>query len=280
MAYLSGSQRARLPARAFAYVDSQGRRRLPIHDASHVRNALARFDQVRFESEAAKDLARQRLVRAARRYGIVPVGFFQVQLRKERRQGERAARSARVARLPRGTLTLLFTDIEGSTGLLHQLGDRYAAVLRSVRSLIRTSVRRGKGHEVDSRADEFFAVFEHAHAGLLTALEIQRAIARRRWPDDSVVRVRIGLHRGRPTLTATGYVGLAVHTAARVCAAAHGGQVLLTSAARDALGGAADGASVRPLGRHRLRGLPEPEALFQADPAGLEHEFPRPRRQT
>ncbi len=278
MSYLSSGARAALPDRAFAYVDSKGQRRLPIHDGSHVRNALARFEQVRFESDEARERARRRLIAAAKRHGIVPVGFFQGQLRKERQQGEILARSAEVATLPQGTLTFLLTDIEGSTALLDELGDGYAAVLRSVRTIIRFAVRREAGHEVDARADEFFAVFEDAPAAVRAAIAIQRTMAAKAWPRGRVVRVRIGLHRGRPTLTETGYVGIAVHTAARVCACAHGGQVLLSSAVRDAVNGAVEGVTARRLGRYRLRGLARPEVIFQAEAADLPRAFPRLRR--
>ena len=106
MPQLAASARARLPDSAFAYVDSQKRRRLPIHDASHVRNALARFDQTTFEDDAARERARQRLLRAAKKYGIVPLGFFDGQLRKERLQTEITARARDIASLPRGTVTL------------------------------------------------------------------------------------------------------------------------------------------------------------------------------
>src|SRR5256712_10353619 len=165
MPTLSASARSRLPDTAFAYVDSRGERRLPIHDAAHVRNALARFEQVGFEDEAARTRARERLLRAAKKHGIVPLGFFDGQLRRER---ETKIRAADMRRWPRGTVTFLLTDIEGSTGLLQRLGDRYAAVLRDVRSLIRDAVRGAGGSEVDARADEFFAVFK-GPAGALPA---------------------------------------------------------------------------------------------------------------
>src|SRR5258707_1648779 len=112
MPQLSATARARLGDNAFAYVDATGRRRLPIHDASHVRNALARFDQTAFEDDVARERARQRLLRAAKKYGIVPLGFFDGQLRKERQQGETKARASDIASLPRGTVTFLLTDIE------------------------------------------------------------------------------------------------------------------------------------------------------------------------
>ncbi len=278
MPQLAASARARLPDSAFAYVDAQGRRRLPIHDASHVRNALARFDQTAFADDVARERARQRLLRAAKKYGIVPIGFFDGQLRKERQQTEIKARARDIASLPRGTVTFMLTDIEGSTGLTQQLGDEYATVLRDVRVLIRRSVREAAGHEVDARADEFFAVFGQPARALEAAVAIQRSLAKREWPDGARVCVRIGIHTGRTTLTETGYVGVAVHTAARVCSAGHGGQILLSSASRDAVkGNQADGVALRALGRFTLAGLPDPEALFQVHAPELRVRFPKLR---
>jgi class 3 adenylate cyclase len=180
---LSEAARARLPDSAFAYIDSQGRRRLPIPDASHVRNALARFDQVGFEDDAARERARERLLRAAKKYGIVPLGFFDGQLRK--------AKTATVHTLPRGTVTFLLTDIEGSTRLVERLGDAYPPLLREVRNLIRASVRAASGLEVDARADEFFAVFRKSVHALDAALAIQRGLHAKSWQDGIQVRVRI-----------------------------------------------------------------------------------------
>jgi class 3 adenylate cyclase len=275
---LAASARARLPDSAFAYVDSQGRRRLPINDASHVRNALARFDQTTFEDDVARERARQRLLRAAKKYGIVPIGFFDGQLRKERLQTVITARARDIASLPRGTVTFLLTDIEGSTALLRQLGDGYATLLRDVRALIRKAVKDAGGHEVDARADEFFAAFRQVARALDAAVGVQRSLRNHAWTEDVDVRVRIGVHTGRTTLTETGYVGIAVHTAARVCSAGHGGQILLSSASRDAVEGSqAAGIALRTLGRYALAGLPEPEALFQVDAADLRVKFPKLR---
>src|SRR6476619_6470369 len=124
MVRLESAARARLPDSAFAYIDSQGRRRLPINDAAHVRNALARFNQVVFEDEAARDKARTRLLRAATKYGVVPIGFISAQLQPQRK-------------LPKGQVTFLLTDIEGSTELLAGLEDRHAPLLADVRRLMR-----------------------------------------------------------------------------------------------------------------------------------------------
>jgi len=281
MPQLSATARARLPATAFAYVDAKGRRRLPIHDASHVRNALARFDQTTFENDAAREKARQRLLAAARKYAIVPIGFFDGQLRNERLQAEIKSRATDVARLPRGTVTFLMTDIEGSTTLLRTLGGRYAKLLREVRSLIRAGVRTSGGHEVDARGDEFFAAFRRPAHALDAAVAIQRGVQGRAWPAGTEVSVRIGIHTGRTTLAETGYVGIAVNTTSRVCSAGHGGQILLSTAAHDALDvavrDAEGGITVRTLGRYTLAGLPEPEAVFQVNGAGLRAKFPKLR---
>ena len=277
---LSATARARLPASAFAYVDAKGRRRLPIHDASHVRNALARFDQTAFENDAAREKARQRLLVAAKKYSIVPIGFFDGQLRNERLQAEIRGRATDVAILPRGTVTFLMTDIEGSTELLRTLGDRYPKLLREVRALIRTSVRTAGGHEVDARADEFFAAFRRPAHAVGAAVAIQRSMRERPWADGATVCVRVGIHSGRTTLAETGYVGIAVHTTSRVCSAGHGGQILLSTAARDAMDLARnqiDGVTFRTLGIYALAGLAEPEAVFQVNAAGLRAKFPKLR---
>jgi class 3 adenylate cyclase len=266
---LSAKERAQLPDSAFAYIDSHGRRRLPINDASHVRNALARFSQVAFEDEAARDRARNRLLRAAMRYGIMPIGFVSAQLQPQRK-------------LPHGHVTFLLCDLEGSTELLGRLlDDRYAAFLADVRRLVRTAVRPAGGHVVDARGDDVFAVFERAPAALEAALAIQRAMRAGAWPDGSDVRLRIGMHRGRPELTDTGYVGLSVHAAARICFAGHGGQIVMSSAVRGAvLDSLPDDVSLRSLGAWRFRGLPEPIDLFQADAPDLLADFPPPRSAT
>ena len=275
---LSASARARLPASAFAYVDAAGRRRLPIHDAAHVRNALARFDQTVFDDDAARETARKRLLAAAKKYGIVPIGFFDGQIRNERLQAEIKGRAVDVASLPRGRVTFLMTDMEGSTDLLRSLGDRYSRLLRDIRALIRASVRTAGGHEVDARADEYFAVFKRPADALGAALGIQRAFGARDWPKNASVGVRIGIHTGRTTLAETGYVGIAVHTTSRVCAAGHGGQILLSAAAYEAMDFAfGDGIAFRMLGRYALAGLPDPETMYQVTAADLRARFPKLR---
>jgi class 3 adenylate cyclase len=265
MPSLGAKERAQLPDSAFAYIDSRGQRRLPIHDASHVRNALARFSQVAFEDEGARDRARSRLLRAAKKHGIMPIGFISAQLQPQ-------------LKLPKGQVTFLLTDIEGSTELLWRLNDQYAPLLVDVRRRVRAAVRHAGGHEVSARGDDLFAVFDRAPAALEAALAIQRAMHSGAWPGGINVRLRIGLHRGRPTLTDTGYVGLSVHAAARICFAAHGGQIVMSSAVRAAvLESLAEGVSLRSLGAWRFRGLPEPVDLFQVDAADLLTDFPPPR---
>jgi class 3 adenylate cyclase len=384
MSRLAASKRAQLPGSAFAYVDSRGRRRLPIHDEAHVRNALARFSRVAFENDADRERTRTRLLNAAKKYGIVPVGFITGQLQSERSNatagrlvielgrhgapgeleqrlrsvlrdptlavlhwseasgayldgagrpaplpaegdrrgvtflerrgrpmtalvhdptvlddpgvaetvlaavrfvvekellhGQIQATSTDAGALPTGFVTLLMTDIERSTGLLRRLGDHYGDLLNDVRSILRTAVLRAGGREIDARADEYFAVFEQAPAAVEAAVAVQRALGKRRWPDDLDVRVRAGIHSGRPTLTEVGYIGLAVHTTARVCSAAHGGQIVVSSRTRAAVRTATPtGVSFRGLGRHRLPGLPEAETLFQVRAKGLRGAFPKPR---
>jgi class 3 adenylate cyclase len=259
---LTAKQRAQLPDSAFAYIDSRGRRRLPIHDPAHVRNALARFSQVAFEDDDARDRARSRLLRAAKKHGIMPIGFISAQLQPQRK-------------LPRGNITFLLTDIEGSTELLARLDDHYAPLLADLRRLVRAAVRSAGGHLVSARGDDTFAVFERAPAALDAALAIQRQMLVGGWPEGAEVRLRIGLHRGRPSLTDTGYVGISVHAAARICFAAHGGQIVMSSAVRaDVLETLADGVSLRALGAWRFRGLPEPVDMFQVDAADLLADFP------
>src|SRR5215211_5368873 len=137
--------------------------------------------------------------------------------------------------LPSGTVTFLFTDIEGSTRLLRRLGERYADVLGRHDRLVRDACAGHGGREISTQGDAFFVAFARAKDALAAAVELQRALAAERWPEGTGVRVRIGLHTGEPVVAATDYVGLAVHRAARICAAAHGGQVLVSSATRELL---------------------------------------------
>jgi predicted ATPase/class 3 adenylate cyclase len=173
-----------------------------------------------------------------------------------------------------GTLTLLFTDIQGSTRMLDRLGERYRDLLAEHHRVIREAIGAAGGREVDTAGDSFFAVFARAGDAVLCAQRAQRALAECEWPGGEALRVRMGIHTGAPEVGDGGFVGLDVHRAARVMAVAYGGQVLLTGEARGALGALV---GVRDLGYHRLKDLPAPEHLFQLLAPGLEREFPRLR---
>ncbi|TMD70212.1 MAG: adenylate/guanylate cyclase domain-containing protein, partial [Chloroflexi bacterium] len=158
--------------------------------------------------------------------------------------------------LPTGTVTLLFTDIEGSTRLLQQVGHRYDGILIECRQLLRAAFHRWKGYEVDTQGDAFFVAFARATDAVSAAVEMQCALAAHPWPDGATVHVRMGLHTGEPQRSAEGYVGLDVHRAARIMSAGHGGQVLLSQTTRDLVEhDLPDGVSLRDLGAHRLKDL-------------------------
>jgi predicted ATPase/class 3 adenylate cyclase len=177
--------------------------------------------------------------------------------------------------LPTGTLTLLFTDIAGSTELLHALGDGYPDVLAAHGNLVRTACAAHGGIEVDTQGDAFFYIFPRATEAVAAAVQGQQALAAHPWPERGTVRVRMGLHTGEPQRTAEGYAGLDVHRAARISAAGHGGQVLLSQATADmAQHALPPGVQLRRLGRHRLKDLPRPELLTQLDIEGLPVDFP------
>lgn len=380
MARLSANQRKNLPDTAFAYVDSSGKRRLPINDESHVRNALSRFGQVPFETENARDIARRRLLNSAKRHGIVPVGFIEGELRTVKKKsapgrliielgrinssselqselrrtlGDKTLQLLQWSKsegtyigcdgspvalpvssasqettflqgrgrplmailhdqsvlktpeiteavmaavhlvagkelleeidelgvatvgLPGGEVTFLLTDIESSTFLLQALNRRYPRVLTDVRKIIRECVLKVGGRQVEARADEYVAVFASAPAAVDAAAQMQLAIAAHIWPDDHRVRIRAGIHTGEIILTDSGYVGLTVHTAARIMSAAHGGQILLSGATQRVLGSERS-ETTQLLGRFQLRGLNEQHDLFQLNAPGLESEFAEP----
>jgi predicted ATPase/class 3 adenylate cyclase len=184
-----------------------------------------------------------------------------------------------VAALPTGTVTFLFTDIEGSTTLLQRLGDRrYAEVLDEHRRILRDAFADGHGQEIDTQGDAFLVAFSRARDALATAVAAQRALTRHSWPDGASLRVRMGLHTGEPVTETRGYVGLDLHRAARICAAGHGGQIVVS----DAVSGLAardlpSGVSLRDLGTHRLKDLKEPEHLFQVAHPDLAAAFPPPK---
>jgi predicted ATPase/class 3 adenylate cyclase len=180
-----------------------------------------------------------------------------------------------VAGLPRGTVTLLFADVEGSTRLVHSLGDRYAGVRGRLRELVRETAAAHRGHEVDWAGDGAFLAFSRARDAVAAAADLQRAIGHEPWPADGVVRVRIGIHTGEPDVGDEGYVGLDVHVAARICSAGHGHQILVSLPTREVVGdSAASEVSFRSLGRHRLKDVEEPQQLFQLTAAGLPEDFP------
>ena len=179
--------------------------------------------------------------------------------------------------LPSGTITCLFTDIEGSTQLLKLLGDRYRALLNDHDRILREVAGSHGGREMDNPGDAFFFVFERANAGLGAAVVAQRALACHEWPGGVEVRVRMGLHTSEPSVGDERYVGIGVHRAARIGAAGHGGQVLLSNATRELVDEELDGVVVRELGLYRLKDIDRPERLFQLDIAGLPSDFAPPK---
>jgi predicted ATPase/class 3 adenylate cyclase len=182
-----------------------------------------------------------------------------------------------VSELPGGTVTLLFTDVEGSTRLLQRIGaDRYRDVLTDHHRLLRDVATSEGGHEVDVQGEGFLFAFSRPTDALGAAIRAQRALSSHAWPEDVEVRVRMGIHTGEPTLAAAGYVGLDVHRGARICAAAHGGQVLVSTTTHELVVDA-EGISFRDLGEHRLKDLLRAQRLFQVIADGLETSFPPPR---
>src|SRR5437588_1813891 len=171
-----------------------------------------------------------------------------------------------------GTVTLVFTDIEGSTRLLRELGDRYDAVLQDQRRLLREAFGARNGTEVDTAGDGLFYAFPRARDALLAAVGGQQALGRHEWP--LPMRVRMGMHTGEPLSSGTGYVGLDVHRAARIMAAAHGGQILISQATRELARDLPAEVTLLDLGDHSLKDLPAPEHLYQVVAPELGREFP------
>jgi class 3 adenylate cyclase len=181
--------------------------------------------------------------------------------------------------LPGGTVTFLFTDIEGSTRLLQELGDDYAQVVADHRRLLRDVFQQAGGKEVDSQGDAFFYSFPRARDGVGAAVAGQRALAEHAWPQGAQVRVRMGLHTGEPTVGEEGYVGLDVVRAARICSAGHGGQILISETTRALLGNELpSGVSVRDLGQQRLKDV-QHEHVYELALEETAQEFP-PLKQT
>jgi class 3 adenylate cyclase len=160
--------------------------------------------------------------------------------------------------LPSGTVTFLFTDVEGSTELLRRLGDGYATVLSDQRRILRDTLGQTGGREIDTQGDAFFFSFTRARDAVAGSVEAQRALRGHTWPEDVALKVRMGLHTGEPAVGEEGYVGLDVVRAARICSAGHGGQILLSETTRALLGrDLPDGVTLRDLGRQKLKDLEE-----------------------
>jgi DNA-binding NarL/FixJ family response regulator/class 3 adenylate cyclase len=172
-------------------------------------------------------------------------------------------------KLPTGTVTLLFTDIEGSTELVGRLGDVYVTLLEDHRRLVREAVEAAGGMEIDCRGDEVSAVFTDAGQAVEAAVAAQRALAGHPWPDGVEVKVRMGVHTGEPSLDGSSYVGLDVHRVARLTDAGHGGQVLVSERTRSLAG-----IDARDLGEQQFKGLPGPERVHQVLADGLRADFP------
>ncbi|MGZ8786202.1 MAG: ATP-binding protein, partial [Acidimicrobiia bacterium] len=177
------------------------------------------------------------------------------------------------SRLPTGTVTYLFTDIEGSTALLRQLGDDYSTLIEAHHAIIRSAISRGGGAEVDTAGDGFFAVFPSAVSAVAGAVGAQRELAAHSWPDNAIVRVRMGLHTGEATLVGDRYLGIDVHRGARIAAAGHGGQILVSSSTARLVGGRQN-FSLVDLGRHRLKDFPSDDHIYQVAADGLMERFP------
>lgn len=182
-----------------------------------------------------------------------------------------------MAELPRGAVTFLFTDIEGSTQLVKRLRDRYPEVLAEHQRLLREAFAQHGGHEIDTQGDAFFFVFASAREAVLAAVEGQRSLAGHDWPEGADVRVRMGIHTGQAAPVDGRYSGVAVHRAARVSAAGHGGQILVSQTTHNLLEDEEEeipGLALRDLGEQRLKDLDRPVRLYQVDVEGREAEFP------
>ena len=177
--------------------------------------------------------------------------------------------------LPEGVVTFLFTDIEGSTRLLHRLGDGYSHVLAAHHRLLRDCFLAHDGYEVGTEGDAFFVAFSSARQAVAAAVEAQRALHAHPWPHGEPLLVRMGLHTGEPLVVDREYVGMDVHRAARISSAAHGGQVLVSARLAGLVaGGTPDGVTLLDLGEHQLKDLPGPERLLQLQIDGLPGSFP------
>ncbi len=181
-----------------------------------------------------------------------------------------------MSELPRGTVTFLYTDIEGSTLLLRQLGrDRYDEALNAHHHILESAVAAHEGRVVDTQGDSFFVGFGTAADAIAAAVDAQRELAAHTWPEGKAVKVRMGLHTGEPKVGAERYVGVGVHRAARIGAAGHGGQVLVSQATRELLrDDPMPEISLRDLGEYHLKDIEAPERIFQLAAPGLGETFP------
>jgi predicted ATPase/class 3 adenylate cyclase len=194
------------------------------------------------------------------------------------RENRRKSGNVVAGSTPTGTVTFFFSDIEGSTRLLETLGPDYPEVLERHHRILRKAFSECAAVEMGTEGDSFFAVFPSATDAVAAAVAIQRAIAGEEWPRGARLQIRIGLHTGEAAIADAGYVGLDLHRAARIMAAAHGGQILLSDATRSVVERSlADGISLRGLGEHRLRDLSAAERLFQVVTEDLQTDFPPPR---
>ena len=177
--------------------------------------------------------------------------------------------------LPSGTVTFLFTDVDGSTRLLKRLRERYGEALADHRRLLRAVFSEHGGHEIDTQGDAFFVAFGRAKDGVRAAVAAQRALAEHPWSAGDEVRVRMALHTGEPEVAAEGYFGLGVHRAARICAAGHGGQILLSRSTAGVFDeDEIPGVTLKDLGDRRLKDLDRAERIYQVVADGLRHDFP------
>jgi class 3 adenylate cyclase/streptogramin lyase len=180
-----------------------------------------------------------------------------------------------MAELPSGTVTFLFTDIEGSTRMLHELRDRYGDVLETHARLMRAAFEEHNGNEIDTQGDSFFAAFRTAKDALAAAVSAQKRLAAEPWANGKRPAVRMGMHTGEPSVSGERYLGLAVHRASRICSAAHGGQILLSGTTADLVADELPpGTSLRNLGEHKLKDFERPERVFQVVADGLADAFP------
>ena len=177
--------------------------------------------------------------------------------------------------MPTGTVTMLFTDIEGSTRLLKQLGSHYGELLAEHRRILREAFATHGGREMDTQGDAFFVAFARARNAVEAAVVAQRGLAGHSWPEGVECRVRMGIHTGEPEVGDEGYHGLGLHRGARIAAVAHGGQILLSTATAELIkDDLPSGVSLRDLGRHHLKDMGDPERIFQVVAEGLPSQFP------